>query len=375
MNPTPPLSSRFFLKLVECLLVSIAVVNIFYMQVFLPLNFARSLPKIMNIVFELSGAALVIAGIGFTIAYSIYWHRKEQKNNIDSGRLHAWFRGLIRYWLALQITTYGVAKILGLQFGQSFLRNDKLVSDLSGFDLTWNYFGYSYALTLIIGLLQIGGSVLLVFRRTYLLGIVVLLPVMMNIMLIDIFYGIPFGATLNAVLFTLGLLYLLLLRWKELTTFFLRPTDNLPPVRIGLFKPLIKIAALAFVLIFTFYASGIKSSFAFTGKWQVDTLIRNGRPVDQDAWLHDATVWKNVYVEQYGNITFSANPYVIEKNKVSSGKYDYDSAKHVMKIKINGNDIPINAYVTMQDKQHMVWKIVDYKDTTILHLSTSHLTP
>jgi hypothetical protein len=345
------------------------------MQVFLLLDFARNLPKIINTISELSGAALAIGGIGFAIAYPIYWHRKEKKNNIDSGRLHAWFRGIIRYWLALQITTYGVAKIFGLQFGHSYLRDDKLVGTLSGFDLTWNYFAYSYALTLIIGLLQIGGSVLLVFRRTYLLGIVVLLPVMINIMLIDIFYGIPFAATLNAVLFTLGLTYLLLLRWKELTAFFLQPTDKLPPVRIGFFKPLIKVAALAFVLIFTFYVNGIKSSHSFIGKWQVDTLIRNGQLVDKDAWLHDPTAWKNIYVEQYGDISFSPNPYVIEKSKLSSGKCDYDSAKQVMKIKINGNDLPINAYISIQDQQHMVWKIIDYKDTTLLHLSASHSTP
>jgi hypothetical protein len=131
-------------------------------------------------------------------------------------------------------------------------------------------------------------------------------------MLIDIFYSIPFAATLNAVLYTLGLIYLLLLRWKELTAFFLRPTDHLPPVRIGLFKPLIKVAALAFVLIFTFYGNSVKSSFRFLGKWQVDTLIRNGQLVDEDAWLHDATAWKNIYVEQYGYISFSPNPYVIE---------------------------------------------------------------
>jgi hypothetical protein len=375
MNPTPPVTSKLFLKLVECLLVSIAIANIFYMQIFLTLNFARNLPQFMNVVFELSGGISVTGGLIFTIAYSIYWHRKEQKNNIDSGRLHAWFRGIIRYWLALQITTYGVAKIFGLQFGHSYLRDDKVVSSLSGFDLTWNYFAYSYSLTLIIGLLQIGGSVLLVFRRTYLLGIVVLLPVMINIMLIDIFYGIPFAATLNAVLFTLGLTYLLLLRRKELVAFFLRPTDNLPPIRIGLFKPLIKVAALASVLVFTFYGNSVKSSFHFMGKWRVDTLVKNGRLVDKDAWLRDATAWKNVYIEQYGYISFSPNPYVIENSKLSSGRYDYDSAKQVMKIKINGNDIPINAYISVLDPQHMIWKIVDYKDTTVLHLSASHSTP
>ena len=374
MDHPAPITSSFFLKLIECLLVSIAVINIYYMQVFFTLTFGNNTSKGMIRFFELIIIVLLIAGIGFTIAYPIYWHRKERKNNINSGKLHAWFRGLLRYWLALQITTYGVAKIFKLQFGHSYLRDDSLVSSLSGFDLTWNFFGYSYILTVIIGLLLIGGSVLLVFRRTYLLGIVILLPVMINILLIDIFYSIPFGATMNAALFTLGLLYLLLLKWKELVAFFLRPTDNLPPVRLGFIKPLIKAAGLAFVLAFTFYGSDVRSSYSFTGKWQVDTLIRNGQLVDKDAWLHDATVWKNIYVEQYGNITFSPNPYVIEKSKISSGQYDYDSAKHIMKLKINGNDIPINAYITIQDKQHMVWKIVDYKDTTILHLS-SHFTP
>ena len=107
----------------------------------------------------------------------------------------------------------------------------------------------------------------------------------------------------------------------------------------------------------------------------MDTLFRNGQLVDKDAWLHDPTAWKNIYIEQYGYISFSPNPYVIEKSKLSSGKYDYDSAKQVMKIKINGNDLPINAYINVQDQQHMAWKIVDYKDTTLLHLSASHSAP
>lgn len=369
MNPARPVTSIYFLKFVECLLVSIAIANIFYMQIFFTVTYDHHLSKVMSIIFEAAAVLLLMAGIGFTIGYSIYWHRKERQGTINSGRLHAWFRGLLRYWLALQITTYGIAKICGLQFGHSYLRDDTLVSALSGFELTWNFFGYSYPLTVIIGLLQIGGSVLLVFRRTYLLGIVILLPVMINILLIDIFYSIPFGATINAALFTIGLLYLLLLKWKELTAFFLRPTDNLPPVRLGILKPLIKVAGLVFILAFTYYGKGVRSSFSFIGKWQVDTLVRNGLRIDQDAWLHDPTVWKHVYVEQYGNITFSPNPFVIEKNKARSGEYDYDTAKHVMKLRINGNDGALITYVTIQDAYHMQWKIVDYKDTTILHLS------
>lgn len=60
MDPTPPPNSRIFLKFVECLMVFIGIVNIFYMQVFLPLSFTRNLLRFKNTVFEQSGPALVI---------------------------------------------------------------------------------------------------------------------------------------------------------------------------------------------------------------------------------------------------------------------------------------------------------------------------
>ena len=65
-----------------------------------------------------------------------------------------------------------------------------LTGKLAGLELTWTYFGFSHGMSAIIAFAQIGGSVLLLFRKTALLGVCLLLPVLLNIILIDIFYEI-----------------------------------------------------------------------------------------------------------------------------------------------------------------------------------------
>ena len=70
--------------------------------------------------------------------------------------------------------------------------------DVAGEWLTWYYFSYSPIYGTIIGLIQLAGGVLLTFRRTALLAAVMLVPVFVNILLIDIFFHFPLGATVAA---------------------------------------------------------------------------------------------------------------------------------------------------------------------------------
>jgi hypothetical protein len=51
-----------------------------------------------------------------------------------------------------------------------------------------------------LALVQIGGGLLLTFRRTAFLGACVLAPVLTNIVLIDLCFGVDPGATLVAVI-------------------------------------------------------------------------------------------------------------------------------------------------------------------------------
>ena len=360
------LYSSWFIKFVECLFVVTAVYNS-YNNLFLQ-PFTSLLPGMFGILNPL----MTITGLLFSIFYPFHWHRKERKGNIDSGKIHALFRGILRYWLAISICTYGFAKIYGTQFAYMYSRNDSLVGDLSGFDLTWNYFGHSYALSVIISFLQIGGAVLLLFRRTTLLGAAILFPVMFNIFLINWFFEISSYALLNSILYSLGLLCLLFLRWKVIKEFLFQSAEDLPKISIGFIKYLLRFLAVAYPLGLIYYETTIKSPKTLVGKWQVDQMIRNGDTLNVNAWITDSTAWKNIYLEEFGVVVLNPNHYLVEKDRSLWGSYKYDSTNHNIKLILgvskNKKDT-LNVKSNISDDKHMQWIIVTQKDTLLMQLS------
>jgi len=109
-------------------------------------------------------------------------------------------------WVAVVLlTVYGFAKLNGAQFTVLDSELTKPMGRVSGFWLTWYYFGYSPIYGTLIALAQIGGAVLLAFRRTALLASLLLVPVMVNIVLIDVLFRIDVGATIVALLILLCL--------------------------------------------------------------------------------------------------------------------------------------------------------------------------
>ena len=110
-------------------------------------------------------------------------------------------------WLAAVVSiVYGFAKLNGSQFTVLDSELSRPLGEVSGFWLTWYYFGYSGVYGTLIALLQIGGGILLVLPRTALAGALLLLPVFANIFLVDVFFGIDLGATLVALLVVICLL-------------------------------------------------------------------------------------------------------------------------------------------------------------------------
>jgi hypothetical protein len=310
--------------------------------------------------------------IAFVIIFPILWHRRERKGVLDAGVRHAWLLGIIRYWLAVEIFNYAFAKILGTQFAPSYFKGESTWNSLSGLDLTWNYFSYSYTMSVIIGVIQIVGSALLLFRRTILPGVILLLPVMVNIVLIDVFYSIPYGALANAILFTLGLSYLLLLQWQAVKTFFIQSVPRLPVIRLWGLKNLLRLALAAYAFAFIYHVTTTRAPEILTGKWKVDQLVRNGDTARVNDWLTDSLSWKNIYLEEYGRATFSPNPYLVETKRVMTGTYKYEEPKKTIDFSLHapGSAIrPFYAIVTMPAPGHMEWKLIGGNDTTFLLLT------
>lgn len=125
-----------------------------------------------------------------------------------------------RYFVAAVVFLYGFAKLTGAQFTVLDSELDKPLRDISGFWLTWYYYGYSVVYGNFIALVQIGAGTLLMFRRTTLLGAAVLFGVLSNIALINVFYGVGLGALVVALLLVACLAFVLWQHRSELAATF-----------------------------------------------------------------------------------------------------------------------------------------------------------
>jgi uncharacterized membrane protein YphA (DoxX/SURF4 family) len=311
------------------------------------------------------GAVMCLLSVG----YATYWHHKSKNKGFNPGIKHAFLRGVLRYFLAYQVMVYGFAKILKTQFAHVYMRDNTPVGSLSGFDLTWNYFGHSYTFAVILGLLQIGGGITLLFRRTTLLGTCILLPVMLNIVLINVFYDIAAGAFMNSVIITIGLLYLLLLRWPDVKPILFKQME-IPPVRLSFAKPVLKllVIGLAFYSIYGYVISVPPS--AFTGKWKIEEFTRNRKTVGKNEWMNGAQNWCYVYIEDGGRISFCANPYIFEANRAWFGRYIYRADKKTFNIVFDGgtNNDTTRVKISNYNGKQMQWNAKVYDDTLKLKL-------
>jgi hypothetical protein len=279
----------------------------------------------------------------------------------------ALFNSILRHFIAYDISLYGFAKIFGNQFPTVYSRNDLPVGGLSGYDLTWNYFGYSHAFAVILGLAQISGGILLLFKRTTLLGTCILLPIIVNIVLINLFFGIAAGAELNAFFITLGLLYLLFLRWRDIKAIFFGKLPDSSTARGRFSKPLIKLLPLAIVFSGLFVFLSLTSPAVLAGKWRVQQLIRNGRVVNSNDWLVNPNSWCCVYIETRGDLYLSPNPYIFDRQRALHAAYKYEPATHLLQL-TTARPATQKVAVSNYNGHSMQWNTILGHDTVQLKL-------
>jgi hypothetical protein len=112
-----------------------------------------------------------------------------------------------RWYVFVFLNIYGVGKIAGAQF----YRQGHLPADIANtalgqagaFELAWTFMGYSFAYILFIGLAEVVGAWLLLWEKTKLFGVLVLLPVMINILVFDMVFLDKYGALASATIYTL----------------------------------------------------------------------------------------------------------------------------------------------------------------------------
>jgi hypothetical protein len=203
-----------------------------------------------TIVFPLVGVAVLTS-----LIFPFIWHALERKQKMCSIKIYGLLYSILRYCIALNLASFGWKKLFGLQF----LVPDHIaalpMNQQTGEWLTWYYFGYSPAFSIIIALLQILGACLLLSRRTLLFGSAMLLALLLNLTFITIFYQMNLGALLQSVISTLGIMFLLLLDFDRIKAFFFNSPLNIPAltIRSGVLKSMLRFSVILFSLLFTIY--------------------------------------------------------------------------------------------------------------------------
>lgn len=206
---------------------------------------------------------LVFSLIGISLAavlfFPLIWHFLEKKQKINSAKIYGFLYSNIRYCIAFTIAAFGWKKFYGLQFIVPTEISNMPMNQQSGEWLTWFYFGYSHTFGVIIAVIQIVGGYLLLFRKTLLIGAIILFSLLLNLTLINIFYQMNAGALLQSVLLTIGVLFLILLDYKKLVVFFIKTKSNLPSLnfRSVLVKNILRISAIVLSLLFTIYLKSL----------------------------------------------------------------------------------------------------------------------
>lgn len=252
------------------------------------------------------------------IIYVFIWHRREKHGKGRPASTMAFFQGLIMCAIAFDLSSFGWQKICHLQMRVLLGILDLPFSSLSGEDLTWAYFGRSYPYTVAIAISQIAGAYLLLFRKTRLLALILLIPILLNIIMIDAFYRLPPRVLIHAIILFAGVIYLLLQAYGSLIHFFFRTSHLALPVAIkrGV-RNMLRISVVAVPLILLATYDYPDKNPQLKGKYSVSNLKINNRAMEARS-VKDS-VLTTVYMD-------SGNDFVLEFNHFNSryiGTYHY----------------------------------------------------
>ena len=129
---------------------------------------------------------LILAVVATTI-----WSLLD-RNRAHYERLHEWSRILIRFSLASAMISYGAAKVIPLQMPAPFFtRLLEPYGDSSPMGLLWTFIGASKGFQIFTGCAEMLGGVLLILRRTTLIGALVCLADTTLIFTLNLCYDVP----------------------------------------------------------------------------------------------------------------------------------------------------------------------------------------
>ncbi|MBW1294750.1 hypothetical protein [Aquimarina litoralis] len=273
------------------------------------------------------------------IVGTLIWSAIDRKRT-NYKTLYYWLTTALRYYVGLMLISYGLVKVIQLQFSApSFYRLLETYGESSPMGLAWTFLGFSKGYNLFMGIAEVLAGLLL-FRRTTTFGAIITLMTAMNVMAVNYFFDVPVKIlSTHLVIMTLFILsrdlrkvmeFLVTNKQVEKLTIIQQPTLH-KGVRIGL--NVTKGLIVAYALGYGFYSTlAQKESYGLNkpkpplyGVYEVTNYVVNGDTLTN--YKSDKR-WKNIRFEREGSVQIEkmnkqrAN-FSIEIDSTANGKIKF----------------------------------------------------
>ncbi len=119
----------------------------------------------------------------------------------------------ISWIIVLAMFIYGGGKLI--QFDGATEIN-KTVSELTGMEIMWAFYSYSKSFAMTLGILEIIGGILILIKKTRIIGCLLTSTILVNVIFQDIYFGVHLGALKAAILYQILILIILWLNKEKL---------------------------------------------------------------------------------------------------------------------------------------------------------------
>jgi len=276
----------------------------------------------------------------FTTVIWTFLDKKRKSYTI----LSYWFQVIIRVFLIAAMILYGLAKVFKGQFTDPSLELlIQPVGEMSPMGLAWTFMGHSMAYNIFIGSLEIIGGLLLLNRKTVMLGSILVLGIMINVAMMNLTYDIP--VKLFSIHLVIMASILLITNGKRIVQFFFtnetaEKTHLINYIKnrfllkvIRFFKKAVIIIVSLIVVIQCFVnfkvTEQLRSSSELRGIWKAEIFVHQ-----QDTLaplLTDDFRWNYFIIDQKGKA-------IVKKMNDSIDRYTFEENTETKEIAFKDNN-------------------------------------
>lgn len=318
----------------------------------------------------------------------IIWSVLDRKRKSYNAAYY-WLVVLVRFYLAFTLILYGLIKVIKLQFPYpSLTRLLQPFGDASPMGLAWTFLGFSKGYNIFMGIVEVS-SILLLCRRTVVVGALLSLAATAHVMSMNYFFDVPVKL-LSTALVVMSL-FILAPHFVKLYRFFIkyenqqlekmyRPTFKKRWIYISAYSlKYLYITASIASLLYSFiqqtkvYGSAAPKPFLY-GIYNVENMKLKGETLLP--LTTDSTRWKQMIISYEGyarvkkmndstlNFTTVFNQ---KKNELVLNGQDKDSTQYILKYNIIGNDKLIISGLKGKDSVSVSFTKKDLKDFRLIN--------